>query len=149
MAGAGKDLACGVTWAPQNTMHFVGVVDAIIPPKQIISNGRVHLIRMVIVKEVTQAGKMVSEVALQLPDKFFVSMIEPLMTFKVPTEFTFYCKAVRKADSCITVCNCIAIRPLNRMYRKYNQVLQPRKKNQRKPLPPRVDSQGFKYPYNY
>lgn len=133
-----------------NTMHFVGYVEEIIPPRQIISNGRVHLVRMIIVREEQRDGFTQGGVALQLPDKFFVSKIEPLREYKVLTDFGFYSKAVRKNDSCFSVLNCISIRPVKQgLYRKYNQVLEPRKKRQHKPMPPRVDDKGYKYPYNY
>jgi hypothetical protein len=77
-------------------------------------------------------------------------MIEPLRDYHVRTEFTFYSKAVRKGNSCFSVLNCTAIRPLNQtLYRKYNQVMPPRRNGQHKPLPPVVDQHGYKYPYNY
>lgn len=133
-----------------NTMKFVGLVTEIMPPRQIVSKGRVHLVRMVIVTEEPRNGFTQGSVALQLPDCFYVSMIEPLRDYHVRTEFTFYSKAVRKGNSCFSVLNCIAIRPLNQtLYRKYNQVMPPRRKGQRKPLPPVVDQHGYKYPYNY
>lgn len=134
-----------------NQMKFVGLVTDIIPPRQITTDkSRAHLIRMVIVTEEPRRGFTQASVALQLPDCFYVSMIEPLRDYGIRTEFSFYSKAVRKGNSCFSVLNCTAIRPLNQsLYSKYNQVLQPRKRGQRKPLPPIVDEQGYKYPYNY
>lgn len=145
----GKELARGIE--RPNTMKFVGLVTDIIPPRQITTDKqRAHLIRMVIVTEEPRKGFTQGSVALQLPDCFYVSMIEPLRDYHVRTEFTFYCKAVRNGNSCFSVLNCIAIRPLNQtLYRKYNQVMPPRRKGQRKPLPPVVDQHGYKYPYNY
>lgn len=144
-----KELARGVE--RPNTMRFVGLVTDIIPPRQITTDKqRAHLIRMVIVTEEPRKGFTQGSVALQLPDCFYVSMIEPLRDYNVRTEFTFYSKAVRKGDSCFSVLNCTAIRPLNQTnYKQYNQVLQPRKRRRSKPLPPIVDAQGYKYPYNY
>ena len=134
-----------------NTMKFVGLVTDILPPRAIKTDkGRFHLVRIIVVNEEPKNGFTQGSVALQLPDCFYVSMIEPLRDYHVRTEFMFYCKAVRKGNSCFSVLNCIAIRPLNQTnYKQYNQVLQPRKKRSRKPLPPRVDEQGYKYPYNY
>lgn len=133
-----------------NTMKFAGLVTEIMPPRQIVSKGRVHLVRIIIVEEEPHKGFTQGSVALQLPDCFYVSMIEPLRDYHVRTEFTFYSKAVRKGGSCFSVLNCTAIRPLNQTnYKQYNQVLQPRNRRRSKPLPPIVDAQGYKYPYNY
>lgn len=134
-----------------NTMKFVGLVTDILPPRVIKTDkGRLHLVRIIVVTEEPKKSFTQGSVALQLPDCFYVSMIEPLRDYHVRTEFAFYCKAVRKGDSCFSVLNCTAIRPLNQTnYKQYNQVLQPCKKRSRKPLPPRVDEQGYKYPYNY
>ena len=148
MGGASAELASGVEWSPKNTMHFIGVVTDIIPPKVIVSKGRNHLIRMVIVEERSDKGKTVSSIALQLPDKFLMSKLEKMQYYKVEADFAYYTKAVRKADSCITVCNLVAVKPLlQHLYSDYNQVLH-RRKTERK-RPPRVDGRGYKYPYNY
>ena len=135
-----------------NTFYYYGVISKLSPPRQLIIDGELSIVRYAVLTYEDDFGKRKSELFVSLPNIFDHNRLVSMRKNKVRAKFLFCIKMRKSGNIYRNTAFCFSIEPIEKKYAHlrqevhYDPYLTKRIYRVQKQ---KVDEEGYVYPYNY